>query len=159
MPLRVDWVIPCQGVKSHDFIVDMENAGWSRISFFNFPASGTFNLVVRVAGERDEGKQYTLSVSILDDHGDPVGEVLEAEIEFEPEPADMTSGFQGRGSLIALEAVVPFARPGIYTISAWVDGSPYRLPILVAQKPGHEEFERFRDLAQKIIAVPKDGIS
>lgn len=133
MSMKIDWVIACNAVTTHDQLADIQGAGVDHLGILQFPAEHTFRLAVRAKGLPDKGKQYDLTISMLNEQGDQVGAPVTGGVSFVDRTPGDPPDFEV-GDIVAVDLPVHLERPGIYTISAWIDGNPYKLPIVVVQR-------------------------
>lgn len=133
--MRVDWVIAARWVqRDGGGLVEIKGGGIDHIAVPDFPARVDINIAARVVGVPDPGKSYDLTVSVLDEQNDEVSPPLTGGISFEQtEPGDPPD-FPVSDTLAVTARGIPIERPGIYVISAWIDGSGYRLPIRVLKQ-------------------------
>jgi hypothetical protein len=152
--LKIGWVVVAENVtRRDDGLVDIVGGGLDHFVVASYPATQVFGLAVETHGISEPGRQYDITISVLDDQGETVGKpvvggIIPSEQVGEPE------GYEA-GDITAVQLVAPFERSGVYRISAWIDGSNFTLPVVIRQPSDYENFE---ELARNLFAVSKDEI-
>jgi hypothetical protein len=134
--VRVDWAIISRYAETADGTATIVGAGIDTFGVQSFPAPITLALTIQLRGQQQELAQpHQLSLRILDDELDQLGDEVELSFQTEPNP-QLQEGWEAGAMFAAVNQIV-VEHAGTFSIEIGIDGEHKKsLPFRVlSQEP------------------------